>query len=166
MKVNFKNNSSSSFGKNNVTALWSFGNVTIRPYSSVTYVDMVFNQAGTYEIVKHEQKNHCLQSYKRTIVVEFPSELAVPNVFTPHNEGATYEFFVKGINLQSIEAVIFDRWGYEVYKLSKDKEIVYGGKTNMENPYPMIPVFYDQGYGYLGETYDKNDTTSLFRYTK
>jgi OOP family OmpA-OmpF porin len=49
-------------------------------------------------------------------VYELPSEINVPNVFTPNGDDVNDNWHVRTVNLTAIEIYVFDRWGMKVFE--------------------------------------------------
>lgn len=99
------------------------------------------------------------------IKVELPSELTVPNVFTPNGDNVNDFFNLKATNLTELTLQIFDRWGHLVYDLTTDKgNIDWDGKNQYGKECAEGTYFYIiKATGKDGVSYDKNGTVSLFR---
>ena len=61
------------------------------------------------------------------------SSLYVPNAFTPNDDGVNDVFKVEAIGLIEFEAVIFNRWGQEIYKWNDVADGWNGMKYNGSN---------------------------------
>ncbi len=169
LSVKFTNTSTSSntlTGTTNITGYWNFGNgASAVTHSAVEIPEIVFNQAGTYKITLFAVKGTCLDTAEKTIVVDIPSELEIPNVFTPNGDGANDLFFLKASNLSEINILIFDRWGHKVYDLFSDKgNIAWDGKNQAGEEVADGTYFYIiTATGKDGSTYNKKGTVSLYR---
>ena len=89
------------------TYVWSTGETSsvINPtlQNTTTYCATVTSVAG------------CINSNCITIVVENPSTLSIPNVFTPNGDGTNDMFFTPGNNISSYSLKIFNRWGQMLF---------------------------------------------------
>ncbi|MFQ5335831.1 MAG: gliding motility-associated C-terminal domain-containing protein, partial [Flavobacteriales bacterium] len=76
-----------------------------------------YGEPGTYEItlVVYDE-NGCPDSMTITIEVLLPSELTVPNVFTPNGDGINDVFTIKNTAIASMHGSIFNRWGRKIYE--------------------------------------------------
>lgn len=165
--VTFTNTSISEAGSTSgITSIWSFGNGTntSTPDATIT-ATTVYKLPGTYQVVMFAQKGTCLDSTMKYIKVELPSELTVPNVFTPNGDNVNDFFNLKATNLTELTLQIFDRWGHLVYDLTTDKgNIDWDGKNQYGKECAEGTYFYIiKATGKDGVSYDKNGTVSLFR---
>lgn len=83
-------------------------------------------QTGTYSVLAGS--GSCIA--KDEVFVEIPSELAIPNVFTPDGDGTNDLFRVEGINLcQDYDMYIFNRWGNLIYHTNLVHGAGWDGRT-------------------------------------
>lgn len=131
LTVMFNNQSSSTSGNANISSHWNFGNGTSQTTSMVAVSpETVFNAPGTYTVTMFVTKGTCLDTVRKVVTVDIPSELQIPNIFSPNNDGVNDIFFVKATNLTKISITIFDRWGHKVYGLdSSTGNIEWDGKN-------------------------------------
>jgi gliding motility-associated-like protein len=94
---------------------WEFGDTTTSTASNP--------DPHTYYIPRHysakltvESDLHCIDSLRlETDIVVDPSELHIPNVFTPDGDGINDNFIVASKSLRSLVVDIFSRSGLKVY---------------------------------------------------
>ena len=133
LTVNFINNSLSGSTTTNMTSYWGFGDGTSTGSTSVSYSvqpTKTYSLAGTYTVVLYSRNGTCLDSSSHVIRVEIPSELVIPNVFTPNGDGVNDLFFLKATNLSEINVLIYDRWGHIVFELISQKgNVAWDGKN-------------------------------------
>jgi gliding motility-associated-like protein len=177
LTVNFTNKSSSSLGTTNINSLWSFGNGNMSgsitatgsfvpgPISVSISPSTVFNLPGTYTVTIFSVKGACSDTAIRYVKVEIPSQLVVPNVFTPNGDKINDLFFLKSSNLSEIVILIYDRWGHKVYDLtSTNGNIEWDGKNMFGKECAEGTYFYVlKATGKDGKAYDKSGTINLFR---
>ncbi len=113
LTVNFTNGSS----PNASSFFWNFGDGTT---GSGTTVGNMFQAAGTYIVtLTVTNSNGCADTYSINIIVlENPSVLIVPNIFSPNNDGQNDFFIVTGTNIKDFQCSIYDRWGLKLANLS------------------------------------------------
>jgi gliding motility-associated-like protein len=111
--VDFTNNSSSTA----ITYSWSFGDGNS---SSTFSPSNTFQTPGIYSVtLTVTNSNGCTDSYTIQItVLENPSELIIPNVFTPNNDNNNDLFIVTSSGLKEFNCVIYDRWGLRLVELT------------------------------------------------
>ena len=110
-------------------------------------------------------KGSCVDTAYKTIKVELPSKMEVPNVFTPNGDGNNDVFFLKVANLTEINAVILDRWGNKVYETtSATGNIAWDGKNFGGKECASGVYFYIiKATGKDGKEYEAKGNVSLFR---
>jgi gliding motility-associated-like protein len=166
LTVSLENTSRSSLNNNNINTYWVFGNGTTATLSSVSSTNVVYTQPGTYTISQFVSKGDCQSSFSKVIVVELPSQMVVPNVFTPNGDGVNDLFFLqRADNLDQIHAKIVDRWGHVVYELTTEKgQIEWNGKNQAGQELPEGTYFYSIiATGKDGQAYDLKGNISLVR---
>ncbi len=73
-------------------------------------------ETTTYTVTVTDQ-NGCSASASITVVVNACEEAVfVPNAFSPNGDGKNEVFRVRNITLKSMELVVYNRWGQEMYK--------------------------------------------------
>jgi gliding motility-associated-like protein len=80
-------------------------------------------------IVQHICENNfgCIDTASRLIKVKLPSELYIPNAFTPNGDGDNDIFIAKGFKIESLNMLIYNRWGELVFE-SNDPLLGWNGK--------------------------------------
>ncbi len=169
--VTFQNTSTSSAGTGSMIGTWSYGNgsVLTNTYnssgnSSVT-PNTTYTAAGTYSVLLNVTKGKCKGSKIKIIVVEVPSKLEVPNVFTPNGDKVNDVFRLIAASLLEIEASIFDRWGNKVYEVTSGTgNIGWDGKNMFGKECPSGTYFYMiKAKGKDAQEYDLKGNVTLFR---
>jgi gliding motility-associated-like protein len=69
-----------------------------------------------------ESTLHCIDSMRYDKIVVDPSELSIPNVFTPDGDGLNDYFIVESKSLKTINVEIFSRSGMKVYSFYGEGE--------------------------------------------
>ena len=167
MTVNFENTSRSSIDNEKIISVWSFGNGSsvITPQASVSPVSTYY-QPGTYSVTMYATKGTCKDSVTKIINVESPSEMIVPNIFSPNGDGVNDLFILqRSANITEINAQIFDRWGHKVYELNTSVgQIEWDGMTQAGKEAPEGSYFYIiKAKGSDGKGYDLKGTVTLTR---
>ena len=167
LQVSFNNTSQTSTSTSSINCLWSFGNGVATPSvisNSVSPV-VTYSAAGTYSVLLKVTKGSCTDTALKVIVVEVPSKLEIPNVFTPNGDKVNDVFRLIGSALSEIDAQIFDRWGNLVYSVvSETGNIAWDGKNLQGKDCPSGTYFYIiKAKGKDGEEYTEKGNVSLFR---
>jgi gliding motility-associated-like protein len=169
LPVTFTNTSASSnsaTATSSITSIWNFGNGTSSLTSnSQSPVNSTFNLPGDYTVTLYSAKGTCIDSVYKTIHVDFASDIMVPNVFTPNDDGVNDIYFLKTTNITLVTVVIFDRWGHKVYELTSNTgNIAWDGKNQQGVKVSEGTYYYIlKGEGSDGKSYDKKGTISLYR---
>ena len=104
-----------------VRYLWKFGD------DSVSYLKNppthTYYKPGEYNATLIVESEHlCIDSMRSEKITVDPSELSIPNVFTPDGDGINDFFIVKGKSLRSLSIQIYSRSGMMVYSFQGDGE--------------------------------------------
>ena len=98
--------------------------VRIEPGSQLTFTDanLLESIAACYYIIAIDSNDKNKSDKSNVVCVDNCPKFVLPNVFTPNNDGIN-DFFVPfpdsaGYN-QTINIIIFNRWGQQVYKTNK-----------------------------------------------
>lgn len=107
---------------------WTFGNGNTATGFSVP--PQTYTSAGDYTASITVSDGVC--SDKASVVIHVLNEapeLVIPNVFTPNNDLVNDVFKVRGYNITDFRAVVYDRWGLELFSWS-DVSQGWDGKVN------------------------------------
>ncbi len=164
--VTFNNLSSTSTGASSIISTWGYGNgaVTQTVYNTVP-TSASYTSSGTFTVILMVKKGKCTATAMRTIVVDLPSKLEVPNVFTPNGDKANDIFRLRATNLKEVYIIIYDRWGTKVYELTSDTgNFAWDGKNQFGKDCAAGTFFYVlKATGKDGEEYDMKGNVSLYR---
>lgn len=129
--VSFTNLSFTSTGNQSITSTWYFGNGTYSSNISNTIVpNTTYNNPGQYTVVLVVNKGSCVDTVTQIILIEMPSQLEVPNIFSPNGDGVNDVFRLIGSGLDYIHILIFDRWGTKIYETeSTTGNLAWDGKN-------------------------------------
>jgi len=92
----------------------------------------------------------CYDSISRCIHVIGESQIVIPNVFTPNNDGVNDVFKIRSSGLRALSCAIFDRWGLKMYEWNTP-EGFWDGKTKSGTA-PDGTYFYILHYTDSGNT--------------
>ncbi|MCW3086337.1 MAG: domain containing protein, partial [Bacteroidetes bacterium] len=158
LPVNFSNNSSASA----IAYAWDFGdNAT----SAVTTPNHTYQTPGAYMVMLTAvNANGCTDTYMLTItVLENPSILQIPNVFTPNNDGENDLFKVTSEGIVEFSCAVFDRWGIKMAELSAVNQ-GWDGRTSAGEPASDGTYYYVlKAKGAEGKEYDEKGFIQLIR---
>ncbi len=161
LTVNFANQTNPSGG----SSLWGYGNGTSQSSTTTINGYTQYTSPGTYTVVLFSQKGVCVDSATAVIVVEIPSKLEVPNVFTPNGDGVNDNFILHTANLTDITCTVFDRWGVKMYEVTTDKgNISWDGKTLGGHAATTGTYFWViKATGKDGQDYNDKGTVTLYK---
>jgi gliding motility-associated-like protein len=179
LSVNFDNTTAlGSVIGGSVTTTWNYGNGTsttvvgaASSYSSSGAPDgnAVYQSAGSYTvylvITQTPGNSSCVATASAVINVELPSDLAVPNVFTPNGDGVNDVFMLQTTSVSEITCQIYDRWGVKMYDVTTDKgNINWDGKNFSNKDVPAGTYFYIlKAKGKDEKEFEQKGTISLYR---
>ena len=171
LSVTFFNNSKSSHSDpteaaKGILSYWNFGNGTSLK-TDVTNLSpkTIYQAPGSYKITMYAVKGTCIDTTEKTVMVDIPSEINIPNVFTPNGDNSNDEFFIKATNMESISLTIIDRWGHLVYQVTSAKgNVLWDGKTVAGKDAAEGVYYYVLKAKGLDRTeFEEKGTISLFR---
>ena len=133
--VSFTNNSTGAVSYN-----WTYGNGN----TSVAQAGLsqTYTVGGSYNVYLTVSDGACTDMDSLVIVVldEAP-DLVVPNVFTPNGDNANDIFKINALNITEFDAVIYDRWGLQLFSwsdITKGWDGKVAGKLATEGTYFYI----------------------------
>ncbi len=134
----------------NITSLTK-PNVTVNPFKTTQYVLTGYNS------------KHCASSDTiNVIIIDDCGEMYVPNAFTPNNDGANDVLYVRGICLESLTFMVFDRWGEKVFETA-DQKIGWDGTYKGEAMNTGVFVYRLEGKTYDGKAFSTKGNITLLR---
>jgi len=85
--------------------------------------------------------NGCLASDEVSVTIDQNITLFIPNVFSPNGDGNNDVFYVKGVGIQIINFLVYNRWGelmFESQNIGSGWDGTYLGKSSPEGTYVYI----------------------------
>jgi PKD repeat protein len=100
---------------------WDFGDST---FSDLENPDPhIYYKPGEYTVLLTiESERHCIDSLRSEKISVEPSDLRIPNVFTPDGDGYNDLFMVESKSLRYISMEVFSQSGFKVYGFSGEGE--------------------------------------------
>ena len=157
LSVFFGNGSTTGAG---VSYSWDFGDGNTSNQFEPTNI---YTGIGTYTVTLIVTDGIC--SDTATIIIDAFGESAIliPNVFTPNGDGSNDFFTVDGVNLESVEGQIFNRWGQLMFSWDNVKGS-WDGRTLAGSEAPDGTYFYIiSAKGFDGTEYFEKGGFSLIR---
>ena len=74
----------------------------------------------------------CVGSDSLTLIQQCPTDLFIPNVFSPNGDNQNDEFKILGGDIRSMELRIFNRWGELVFQTNNPEQGWNGQLQNAE----------------------------------
>ena len=178
LSVTFNNSSVvGSTTSGSLTTFWNYGNGTTYTTTGnstgastvLTSPSTIYQSAGNYTVTlvvaQYAGTVQCLSTATAVIHVELPSQMEIPNVFTPNDDGVNDVFMLQTTNLTEITCQIFDRWGVKMYDVTAEKgNIEWDGKNLSKKDVPAGTYFYLlKAKGKDLKDYEQKGTISLYR---
>lgn len=166
LNVSLNNLSKSKADNLGVVSYWNFGNGTFTTTASASVSPLaIYAAPGTYTIKLTAFKGICNAIAQHTVMVESPSSLKIPNVFTPNNDNINDVFFLDATNLTEIVFSVTDRWGHVVYDLtSASGNIAWDGNDQTgANAAAGVYFYVLKAQGKDGQSYTETGTITLIR---
>ena len=139
---------------------WEFGDTTTSTLS--TPDPHTYFKPGEYSVkLTIESDLHCIDSMRleKNVVVD-PSELHVPNVFTPNGDGINDNFIIESKSLRNLSVEVFSQSGLKVYSFDGEGEILrqwkgWDGNVNSSSvkASPGIYFYVIRAYGWDDVSY-------------
>ena len=121
---------------------WSFGDPTDAG-STQQNPSFTYPTTGTYDVwLTVVSNNGCIDSINHPVVIGPEFVIYVPNAFTPNGDGVNDVFYPQGmgIDTETFELWIFDRWGNLVFN-TNDFYKSWDGKPNGKEEVVMQDVY-------------------------
>ena len=105
------------------TYLWEFGDDSVSVLSTPRPHTYFIPEEYSVKLTI-ESNLHCIDSLRFDKIVVDPSSLAIPNVFTPNEDGINDKFMVDKTSLRYISVIVFSRNGIKVYDFVGEGKIL------------------------------------------
>ena len=144
---------------------WEFGDSKDSISDLKDPLPHIYYKPGEYDVkLTIESDLHCIDSMRFKKIVVDPSDLEIPNVFTPNDDGLNDRFMVLKKSLKSISVEIYSRSGKMVYNFSGDGEALrnwegWNGKVNNSSAdaTPGVYFYIIRAIGWDDVTYDSKE---------
>lgn len=142
---------------------WTFGDGNSANTS--TAVNLYSNPGSYYVtlVVNSGPPNFCVDSISTTVIVQEPSQVTIPNVFTPNGDGSNDFFFALSEGLETELMIIFNRWGRRVFEWNTVGGHWDGKNSNGTESAEGVYYFVFQGKGYDNVIYNQHGSITLMR---
>ncbi len=154
LTVNFTNTSN----PNLVSYYWDYADGSSDADLVLTNHTHTFASPGEY-LVKLIGTNFNGCTDTATVLIRvLLSELRVPNIFTPNNDGKNDQFKLEAPGIETFSGIIFNRWGKKVFEWSNPEE-GWDGKNEKDGVYYYVIT----AKGVDGQEYKNNGHITLAR---
>ncbi|MBL7818728.1 MAG: gliding motility-associated C-terminal domain-containing protein [Saprospiraceae bacterium] len=127
---------------------------TASPKETTTYIVTVTDSFGCQDTA---------QVQLRVLVPECAEPYVfIPRAFSPNGDGTNEKVFVRGDYLTSMEFVIYNRWGEQVF-VTKDRNEGWDGKHNGQPVCPDVYGYYVKGVCQKGEQFFKKGNITVLK---
>jgi gliding motility-associated-like protein len=148
------------FGASNY--FWDFGD---NSSSMAINPSHFFPDDDTYRIeliVNSGMPHFCYDTVVKTITVEPPFNVYVPNAFTPNGDGINDFFRVVATRVKTYHIYIYNRWGELLFE-SQNMEEMWGGLYRMEKVPQDVYTYFIEVVGENDKKYSTAGTVVLYR---
>gem|GEM_PF-458994 len=147
---------------NNLAYEWTFGEDGRAFEADPLHTYQV---AGTYKNILHliNEISGCEDTSEPQEIIVFESDLQVPNVFTPNDDGVNDEFRVAYRSIKKYNITIFSRWGRKVFS-SNNPAQGWDGRIGKGEAGPGVYFYVIEAEGFQEEErYKLHGTITLIR---
>ena len=155
LSVTFVNGSSGA-----TSFFWDFGNGST---SNSVSDNSTYLIPGIYQITLIATNTEgCSDTAIATVSIFEEFFIEVPNVFTPNGDGSNDVFFIPNKGIESLEVLIYNRWGSLVYTITQPSGS-WDGKTSSGDAPDGTYFFLLKAKGMNGESREQNGYLLLSR---
>ncbi|HOY48357.1 MAG TPA: gliding motility-associated C-terminal domain-containing protein [Flavobacteriales bacterium] len=148
----------------NVISSYSWDFAGLGSSSSAT-PNFIFNEAGLYSViveVTNDAGCSGLDTIEVLVLPELPSDLNVPNCFSPNGDSINDYFTVDATSIKTVDIQILNRWGIKMYQ-SSELTPGWDGKFNSENAPDGTYFYVLKAEGNDSKSYEFKGTLTLIR---
>lgn len=121
-KINFNNLSTIAS-----QYIWSFGDSTISALKNPSHQ---FLDSGNFNVcLTAKNSDYCKSVYCEKVPIKYPGSIALPNAFSPNNDGKNDFFKVLGGPIYKMSLKIYNSWGTLVF-VSENQDLGWDGSFN------------------------------------
>ncbi len=132
----------------------NISNPVAKPLQTTTYTLTVTNPDG------------CVQTRQVTITVQtLPCarpNIFLPNAFTPNGDGKNDVLYLRGVIVESMSLIIYNRWGQKIFE-SKNQSIGWDGTFNGKLLDPDVYAYYLTVNCIGGEVFTEQGNVTILR---
>lgn len=133
------------------------------PFASTTFVFV--EETSTFKLVVQDE-NGCKNQAALTVVVYNPEcvepNIFVPTAFTPNGDNINDVFLPRGLNIEEMYLIIYNRWGEEVFQ-STEPSRGWDGTYRSKELGPDVYGYYLEVGCANGQRFEKKGNVTLLR---
>ncbi|MFT4759681.1 MAG: gliding motility-associated-like protein [Paraglaciecola sp.] len=105
------------FSVGGTSGIWDFGDsLAVISYQDGENLSYTYSDTGTFIITLFLQdEGDCTSQHQETVCIKAAHRLYAPNAFTPNRDGVNDYFQFTGVNIETLDWQIFDRYGLQLY---------------------------------------------------
>ncbi|MCG8576363.1 MAG: PKD domain-containing protein [Flavobacteriales bacterium] len=127
-------------------------------------LDTCYNDGGEYDVcLIIQNKNGCVDTTCKTILVHDKPILITPNIFTPGHDGVNSTFFFPHVALEEFECTIVNRWGITVAHLQSINDSWDGTDRSGSECADGVYFYIYNGTATNGTRFEGQGTVQLLR---
>jgi gliding motility-associated-like protein len=100
-----------------------------------------FPDSGSFDILQRVKTRYgCMDSFSKSIYINFMYTLHVPTAFTPNSDGLNEGFSPQGMGIKWYGMKIYNRWGQKLYETDQSRpwDGTYNGELLPEGVYVVL----------------------------
>jgi gliding motility-associated-like protein len=105
----------------------------------------------------------CTDTARTTIIVDVPTTIVIPNVFSPNGDNINEEFGIVCTGMKSLTCDIFNRWGQKVFTITAPNQTWDGRMDNGHMASEGTYFFMVNALGVDGKTYTYQGPLTLVK---
>ncbi len=143
------------------TYTWSFGDVSAN--TDAANPQHIYTYVGTFTATLIAANGNWTDTTTAIIIIDIPSKIEIPNVFSPNSDGINDLFMVKSEGVRELNADIFNRWGQRVYTLTAPSQFWDGRLANGEFASAGTYYYMLKAKGFDGKDYEVKGALTLLK---
>lgn len=152
------------FSVGGIDGYWDFGDGAGTPYMLGEDLTHTYADTGHYTITLYiENEGGCFSEFQQEVCVKFENHLYIPNAFSPNGDGHNDLFRMQAIGVETIEWMIFNRYGAPVFAGESIDDVWDGthqGKRVEQGVYVIMASYTVRGSSFV--RFYEGDITVLY----
>jgi gliding motility-associated-like protein len=141
---------------------WDFGNGNTSTQQNPMNIYTTEALNHIVLIVNSGSPDFCKDTATFDLIVEAPSDIFIPNTFTPNGDGTNDYFYAKTQGLKQLHIFIYNRWGGQIYVIESIDGKWDGRHNDTEAP-TGVYYYVAKATGKDGKEYEKHGSITLLR---